>query len=520
MPFAVLIDTVSIQDYIFSSNKLKENIGASYIIENLLYRELIPVAISEIGLEAAFQIDSWKEAHDHYQLDKDQSVKVEVGFVGGGNALLLFKEDQPAKDFIKTFSRLVLQYFPGVRTAYAMGDLPYDDESFPGKRRQLYADLAQNKSRFIPQTTPFKHGIVEDCPLSNEGHEDDFDAYNKGISKASFTKLGAEQNATQSLEDHFQEELKGKYGFTAELDKLGQADDKGYVAIVHADGNNMGHRFQSCKNLGELRKLSQAVGALPEQTMKKLIAKVVELCEKSEVVKDIGLQLVHEQGKTFLPIRPVLSGGDDITFVCEGKLGIFLAEKLVEFMLQSAREQEAFSGEHDSFSACVGVAIVHTKYPFYRAYSLAEELIKEAKNASRKANDSWLSYMISTDGFSGELEDVIRQQYTHPNGKWVLRMSPYKIDEAEDAPSLESLKKGIRSFHDHKRWPRNKQKALRDILRKEQVALDYFKAELAARELHLPAFGKKDYHKSIWIDGRTPYFDMVELTDFYPEKLL
>jgi hypothetical protein len=31
---ALIVDTVSIQKYIFSSNKLKENIGASYIVEN------------------------------------------------------------------------------------------------------------------------------------------------------------------------------------------------------------------------------------------------------------------------------------------------------------------------------------------------------------------------------------------------------------------------------------------------------------------------------------------------------
>ena len=37
--FAVLIEATSIQQYIFSSNKLTENIGASYIIEKLLYGE-------------------------------------------------------------------------------------------------------------------------------------------------------------------------------------------------------------------------------------------------------------------------------------------------------------------------------------------------------------------------------------------------------------------------------------------------------------------------------------------------
>jgi hypothetical protein len=32
---AVIIDTVSIQSYIFSSNKLKENVGASYLVKKI-----------------------------------------------------------------------------------------------------------------------------------------------------------------------------------------------------------------------------------------------------------------------------------------------------------------------------------------------------------------------------------------------------------------------------------------------------------------------------------------------------
>ena len=37
---AVIIDTVSIQSYIFSSNKLKENVGASHLVKKIYEIEL------------------------------------------------------------------------------------------------------------------------------------------------------------------------------------------------------------------------------------------------------------------------------------------------------------------------------------------------------------------------------------------------------------------------------------------------------------------------------------------------
>jgi len=61
---AVLIDTVSIQKFIFSSNRLKENLGASYLVEQI-YQGMLTQALEEVfghspGGNVLDKWDSWK----------------------------------------------------------------------------------------------------------------------------------------------------------------------------------------------------------------------------------------------------------------------------------------------------------------------------------------------------------------------------------------------------------------------------------------------------------------------------
>ena len=66
------------------------------------------------------------------------------------------------------------------------------------------------------------------------------------------------------------------------------------------------------------------------------------------------------------------------------------------------------------------------------------------------------------------------------------------------------------------KWPRNKLKELRDVLRRGESAQEYFMQEISARNLILP-----ENANTLWKeDGSTPYYDMLELLDFYPEALL
>lgn len=509
---ALIIDTLSIQSYIFGSNKLKENIGGSYIIEELVYKQMIPKALEEAKISNVFNQEAWKKKHDDYRLKNSPQDRVEVGYIGGGNAMLLFREEDDAKKFIRSYSLLMLTHFPGLKTAFGMEAFNYDEgEGYKMFRKRLNENLIHNRNFSAVQVLPFKHGIVEDCPWTNEAQETKDVQSGSLISQMAASRVGLVKNAQEKLVDKFRDQIGEDFTFTLELELLGQLDDKGYIAIVHADGNGMGKRFIDCKSLAETRKLSAGVAKYADKVMKDLVAHIVGLFQEDKPKLDWELEVEIDEktgkSKRILPIRPLIIGGDDITFVCEGRLGVYLAEKLLEYMHQTPINEK-------NIHACAGVAIVHTKYPFYKAYQLAEELTKRAKAASRKEESSWLEYMISSGGFSGTLEAIIADQFTVA-GRGELKSGPYRVDGSQ--ATLPQLHNGMKAFVG--KWPRNKVKDLRDALRKNDAHQNYFLTELRARKLALPQNGK-----SLW-EGenppfKTPYYDMIELLDFYPESLL
>lgn len=510
----VLIDTVSIQDYIFSSNRLKENLGASYIIESKIDEAVNQVLVKIFGDQVN---TNWKQRPEQLAITSTNH-SAEIGYIGGGNTLLLFKEKSKATEFIKAFSTELLIRYPGVRTAFGIHE-DFNLNDFQTCQRQLADHLAQNKSMYFRQTTIPKHGITADCPHSNEvaEHPSIRDNNYQYISTVVKVKQNIADEAHNAYNHKWKNILGDRFLFPKELDDLGQPDEQRYIAIVHIDGNNIGKEFQQCTSLHKLRALSLKVNQASEQAMKKLIENIVSLfpegcLQNKEGKKDIGFKLksVDElKNSWFLPIRPIITAGDDITFVCEGRLGVYLAERFVHFL------QNPQNGEKP-IKSCAGIAIVKAKYPFARAYHLAEELTMEAKKKSREDNDGcYLDFLISSSGFSGNLEHIRKQQFKTHSGT-DLHFGPYKLD-GQDEKSFKHLKNGLKELQ---KWPRSKVMALRETIMGSDADRKLFIKDAKAAGLALPVISGYSYHENIVQDSITPYFEMIELMGFYPKLLL
>ena len=66
-----------------------------------------------------------------------------------------------------------------------------------------------------------------------------------------------------------------KYKFPTKVDELGQREGENYFSIVHVDGNNMGLKFQGCKNLTERCQLSREIRRKTEGAFADLLRRII-----------------------------------------------------------------------------------------------------------------------------------------------------------------------------------------------------------------------------------------------------
>lgn len=512
--WAVLLEAVSIQRYVFQSNKLKDNLGASFLIEKI-YEEYLENAVCRV-FRKTFDINAWKDKPEEIRIDKGDPF--EVGYIGGGNAFLLFKEKQKAKEFIKIWTRLLLVHAPGVMTGVAMSQFDRKKEKFSQEREKLFDTLRENKSQYIPETTLPRHGITAECKRSGLSMDIWNNVVDSYVSAGSNAVIEASESAKADINKKYAEILGPDFCFINQLDKLGRiSGEDSHIAIVHIDGNSMGERFKAAKTLVDIRKLSKSVANATENAfvdLLKLIVKkyddIMESLGFDKDSKDPKFKYPTDNNSKILPILSVILGGDDITFICDGKLGLYFSK----IFLKAFESQAVHDGK--KLTACAGVAIIKTRYPFYRGYRLAEELCGNAKKASRKDKlNSYIDFHISMGGLVGNLE-VIRKQYTDtPQGTLLFR--PYKIlsEDKNDEKSFDLLVKNSGTL---KKFPKNKIKELRDVMNLSEKATQTFVKKLAYRDLALPGIeGRSKFAESIFDNDETIYFDMIELMEFYPD---
>lgn len=526
--FAVLIDVVSIQKYIFGSNQLKDNLGGSHIIKTLFSEFAKPVfeEIFKQEKQTNDQVETilsaWQDKPETILMKEKPELPFEIGMADGGKALILFREKDPAKEFIKKFTREVLVFSPGIQLAVAYHEnFSIDVGEFQKDLETLFAKLTGNRNRYFPVTALTNHGITALYSQSGESITT-YDADNgqflpqEVTTKHKYAKTEEKQMVTK-LQNRFSD-----FTFTNDISNLGQTDGDSYIAVVHIDGNNIGNWFKEATSLVDYRKRSVDMLRITEESFWDMVGAAVEAVGK--INKNTpGFELKSEKGKKVLPLRPIILGGDDLTFICHGQLALYLSEVFINSWVTKANDEinglAKYSSLPNGFSSCAGIAIAKTKAPFYRSYQIAGQSCSAAKRVARAKNGSWLDFQIVRGTKSDSLEDI-RKADSMPN-KINLYYGPYKIvNDTGVAKNLGSLKKHIKCFKEDKFWADNNLKEFRSALNQGQAAVDTFLVHMKNKGGRLPDFISEIFYITPIMGNQTPYHDILEMMEFYPFELL
>ena len=538
---AILLDTRSIQKYVFSCNKLKTNVGASYLVDGIFNDLMQKIVLPSFNLKIP-EI-SWQKSKQ-IEMIKDDSIKAEIVYIGGGNMLILInkfsgKEDNLnlCREIVKKWTLEILKKAPGLKTGAAIGMM--DVERFKDSLDKMYVQLKQNQNKVFPQVDLPYTGLTLECNISGKT-ADTFDWVDKSwIAKEVKAKTDAYTYASEKVRSEYKDILekdgsRDKYDFASELEKIGCKEGESYISVIHIDGNNMGVKFSKCKDSQERKKLSLKVAQIVQNAFCELIKTIIAEYDSKAYAEALDMEkLIDKEGKKLLPIRPIIIGGDDITFVCPARVGIEYAKRFIEAVNkqeflsdeQHKRMSEEVKKEDNSIilsktmSCCGGVAVVPLKYPFFRAYQLAEHLCGSAKNKSRKNDNSLIDFAILYGEMTPDLEQLCRYQYSAPEG--YLHYGPYSVQkEIQDGSHINDLLVLKDDIRDN--VPKNKIKELRDVLTKDMHTQIRFlenckeiqkiiDEECNQEGIGAQAFWQKKKGES---ELKTRYVDDIELIDF------
>lgn len=398
------------QEFIYRSGKIKEIMGASWIIRDLFKDYLYDAAIeyrnkhltedvadSEIGVQAIKRYDPNKEELDKFSFEEfeanmeSEQYIGEIVYDGGGNFILLFKSKEVAVGVTEIFTKKVLKNTGSLRVLCT-----YIEDINP-KCYQSKGDKSGDYDRLYEKHRLTEGSVLVSIPYgtlpivqTDPGTGNPLTAYyiiNEDESgKSEYIKLSLENQAKRtkyeteySNFDKDDKKILDEIVILDDIVKETRGEDS-MLAVFYIDGNNMGAKVQEC--------LSE-VGTTYDDCVNKL----------REFSKEIQKNFVDDRLNRFkVKRRQIIGAGDEITVICRADESYAVIKEYLKDLPYP-------------YSSCAGVAVFHSHAPFSDAYRIAEACCENCKKYMKKhgfTDMNLIDFEYLQGGIGLELEDIRR----------------------------------------------------------------------------------------------------------------
>lgn len=509
-PVIAIYDVRGIQDYIFRTNKVKEIVGASLIVDNLVISEFKNAIKQNSNISENEIILDW-ESKEPLIFEDNENIKIEILYYGGGNLVVLFRNEEVAQEISIAMSKNILKNAYGLSLNYAYVNKTDDYQS---DWRNLKLRLSEIKA-----TTPLNRpmGILPIVQYDRNTSQPLSKQIDEGGRRVKVT-----YEAYQKINKY--NSYKDNSPYFKEFDKMRTSDSEGLIAIVHMDGNSMGQNIgnlmRNATNYKNATRIMREISCNIHEVFEKdaishVIEKLPNICKKHGIEKLIK----EENGVTKYPFRKIISAGDDITFVCNARISLDIVKEYIE----SIKKGNMYENEYP-FSACAGIAIVHSHFPFYKAYKIAEECCQNAKKRAKseegKINGNitnFVDFQYCYAGITSDLKSIRENKYSNIEGYSLLKR-PYGIFNDNEKEKLNIKQKDwdldvfFKALKDLGQISRSKAKDLRDVYYQSKADIETLIKKIKMKNTNIKL--EKMFNE----DNVATYYDALEFLDLYAEK--
>lgn len=478
-----MYDVRGIQDYVFRTNKIIEIIGASYLVNDLILNLFLE---ETCGRNMNVVKDTSPDKELKFEFNQDNDIDAEVLYYGGGNLLVLFKDEKQAEEVSRSMCVKLTKKTYSLQLAVSSVEVTGKDNYIKDykKLREAMEEVKANMPTSLPiQGFPITmQDPITKFPLSKkmDGNKLTYEAYMKRVK--------------------FEESAKKK-DKNIKINEFQSEEGDSLIAIVHIDGNNMGQHIQKqMQGVKSYKQATIASRAISREIEEVFVGKC--LYEVENKVEEICNRVGLENRKSKQAFRKIISAGDDITFVCNARIALYCVKTFLDILEK----------EGGKYHACAGVFITHSHFPFSKGYEFAEQLCESAKKKNREYMRKDKSLDMSKDSsfidfhlnFSGLINDIdyIRDQFLKSHTGKKVYARPYHVGTSLNDENIHELDDLLAVLDEISVVPRGKLKNLREAFyideQKVETQLDLINSRL---------------NKTIEIKDKTLLYDAIDIMD-------
>jgi hypothetical protein len=370
-----------IQGWIMSTSRLRELRGGSAAIERFM-----------------------DETRMHLEDRKTGATLIQAA---AGALSCTFETEEALKAFASTWLWRVDRALPGLQFIQAWAETSGPGRVSESARKAVQARLAQKRNHpLAPVPVPgplVARNARTGLPAVGRGRS----TPEGGLLVDAVTRC---KEAMQKVNRDLWSELDGRKLHLPET-------TEGLIAVIHADGTGVGQRLVSVPE-GQLQAFSEALREASNQAL-------------TDALREVAATIPPERP---IPVQVIVAGGDDLTVLCAANLALDLTRGWLRHFeartadLPGTPKSASFKGLH----AGAGIAISSVRFPFMKAYELAEHLCALAKRAARGPDLRPVDSAIAMRRITASFDDP-----TFNQGVW--RLAAHTGPDASPLPSVAAL---------------------------------------------------------------------------------